>query len=105
MVKGRCSHWRVKMNHRVSVSVVGDMTIPSPSFQFLRDFLTNRMRMSHIYQPLMIRTLLTRGGRATIRQIASKFLSKDESQLEYYEEITKNMPGRVLARHGIAKRL
>ena len=60
--------------------------------------------MSHIYQPLMIRTLLTHGGRATIRQIASSFLSKDASQLEYYEEITKNMPGKVLARHGIVRR-
>ena len=57
--------------------------------------------MSHIYQPLMIRTLLTHGGRASIRQIASMFLSKDASQLEYYEEITKNIPGKVLARHGI----
>jgi diadenosine tetraphosphate (Ap4A) HIT family hydrolase len=70
----------------------------------LRDFLTTRMRMSHIYQPLMIRTLLTHGGRTSVRQIASMFLSKDASQLEYYEEITKNMPGKVLARHGIVRR-
>lgn len=76
----------------------------STSFKTLHDFLTNRMRMSHIYQPLMIRTLLTHRGRATIRQIASAFLSRDASQLEYYEEITKNMPGKVLARHEIAKR-
>jgi ATP adenylyltransferase len=74
------------------------------AFIALRDFLSNRMRMAHIYQPLMIRTLLTHGGRATIRQIASMFLSKDSSQLEYYEEITKNMPGKVLARHGIVRR-
>ena len=78
--------------------------MPSGSFQTLHHFLTARMQMQHIYQPLMIRTLLTHGGRATIRQIASMFLSKDASQLEYYEEITKNMPGKVLARHGIVKR-
>jgi diadenosine tetraphosphate (Ap4A) HIT family hydrolase len=76
----------------------------STPFKALRDFLTTRMRMAHIYQPLMIRTLLTHGGRASIRQIASTFLSKDASQLEYYEEITKNMPGKVLARHGIVRR-
>lgn len=76
----------------------------SQSFTTLRNFLNTRMRMSHIYQPLMIRTLLTHGGRASIRQIASMFLSKDASQLEYYEEITKNMPGKVLARHGIVRR-
>jgi diadenosine tetraphosphate (Ap4A) HIT family hydrolase len=62
------------------------------------------MRMSHIYQPLMIRTLLNHGGQASIRQIASQFLHKDESQLEYYEEITKNMPGKVLSKHGIVAR-
>lgn len=78
--------------------------MPSRSFKTLRDFLTTRMRMAHIYQPLMIRTLLTRGGRATIRQIASTFLSKDASQLEYYEEIAKRMPGKVLAQHGIVRR-
>ena len=78
--------------------------MPPNPFETLRDFLANRMRMSHIYQPLMIRTLLTHGGRATIRQIAAKFLGRDASQLEYYEEITKNMPGKVLARHGIVRR-
>jgi ATP adenylyltransferase len=78
--------------------------MPSNSFKTLRDFLATRMRMAHIYQPLMIRTLLTHGGKASIRQIASTFLSKDASQLEYYEEITKNMPGKVLARHGIVRR-
>lgn len=76
----------------------------SDAFEKLRDFLCSRMRMSHIYQPLMIRTLLKHSGRATIRQIAATFLSKDASQMEYYEEITKNMPGKVLARHGIVKR-
>jgi ATP adenylyltransferase len=80
------------------------LNMTSKAFTELRDFLTARMRMAHIYQPLMIRTLLTHGGRASIRQIASTFLSKDASQLEYYEEITKSMPGKVLARHGIVRR-
>lgn len=74
------------------------------SMQDLKTFLTQRMRMSHIYQPLMIRTLLRQGGYASIRQIASQFLRRDESQLEYYEEITKNMPGKVLSKHGIVAR-
>ena len=78
--------------------------MPSDSFKTLQDFLKVQMRMSHIYQPLMIRTLLTHGGRASIRQIASTFLSKDTSQLEYYEQITKNMPGKVLAKRGIVRR-
>jgi ATP adenylyltransferase len=74
------------------------------SFERLRDFIQKRMRMSHIYQPVMIRELLINGGKASIRSIASAFLSRDESQLEYYEQITKNMPGRVLTKHGIVER-
>jgi hypothetical protein len=49
--------------------------------------------MSHIYQPVMIKELLTHGGKASIRDIAAAFLARDESQLEYYEQITKDMPG------------
>lgn len=59
------------------------------------------MRMQHIYQPVMIKTLLESNDRATVRSIARAFLEKDESQLEYYEHITKAMPGKVLKRHGI----
>lgn len=33
--------------------------------------------------------------------IAAAFLRYDESQLDYYETITNNMPGRVLQKHGI----
>ncbi len=74
------------------------------SFDNLRDFIQTRMRMSHIYQPVMIRELLTHGGKASIRNIAAAFLARDASQLEYYEQITKNMPGKVLGKHGIVKR-
>src|SRR5262245_45931518 len=74
------------------------------SFEHLRDFIRSRMRMSHIYQPVMIKELLQSGGRASIRNIAAAFLSRDESQLEYYEQITKDMPGKVLGRHGIVER-
>jgi diadenosine tetraphosphate (Ap4A) HIT family hydrolase len=77
--------------------------VPS-SFEHLRDFIQKRMRMSHIYQPVMIKELLRSGGRASIRNIAAAFLSRDESQLEYYEQITKEMPGKVLGRHAIVER-
>jgi hypothetical protein len=52
----------------------------------------------------MIKELLARGGAANIRDIAAAFLARDESQLEYYEQITKDMPGKVFAKHGIVKR-
>jgi len=60
--------------------------------------------MSHIYQPVMLEVLLTRGGQATTRDIAAAFLTHDVSQLEYYEQTVKKMPGRVLASHGIVQR-
>jgi diadenosine tetraphosphate (Ap4A) HIT family hydrolase len=70
-------------------------------FEDLKDFLENRMRMSHIYQPLFIKSLIEAGGSATIRQLAHKFLSQDESQILYYEKRIKEMPLKVLRNHGV----
>ena len=67
----------------------------------LVDFLENRMRMSHIYQPLLIRSLVESDGTATLRQLAVSFVIQDESQLLYYEDRLKKMPLPVLKRHGI----
>lgn len=71
------------------------------TFDQLIDFLTNKMRMSHIYQPLLIRSLVDAGGSATLRQLAQVFLSQDESQLAYYEKRIKEMPVKVLRSHDI----
>jgi ATP adenylyltransferase len=70
----------------------------------LRDFLTGHMRMSHVYQPVMLKALLEGNGKASLRAIAAAFLAHDQAQLEYYEEITKRMPGRVLQGHGLVER-
>ena len=74
------------------------------TFNQLIDFIENRMRMSHIYQPLLIRSLIDAGGSATIRQLAQAFLIQDESQLLYYEKRIKEMPVKVLSRHEVLKR-
>ncbi len=71
------------------------------TFEELQDFLENRMRMSHIYQPLLVRSLVESGGAATIRQLAQSFLTQDESQLQYYEKRIKEMPLKVLSRHNV----
>jgi len=68
----------------------------SEQYEKLRDFLLNEMRMSHIYQPVMLIELLCREGSASASQIAKALLSRDVSQVEYYEHITKNMVGKVL---------
>jgi len=80
------------------------MSSPSASFDRLRDFISSKMRMSHVYQPLMLKMLIQNGGWASTRDIASSFLAQDGSQSDYYAEITKRMPGKVLGRHNLVKR-
>jgi len=53
------------------------------TFEELVDFIEHRMRMSHIYQPLLIRTLVDAGGMATLRQVAMAFVHRDESHIRY----------------------
>jgi plastocyanin domain-containing protein len=77
---------------QVSESMASEM-----NYKQLRDFLSSGMRLSHIYQPLLIKSLIESGGTATIRQLASIFLSQDESQIRYYENRLKEMPVKVLS--------
>ena len=69
----------------------------------LRDFIQNRMRMSHIYQPVMIKALLENGGEATTEEIATSLLAYDQSQVEYYSLRTKAMVGKVLTNNGVVE--
>ena len=69
------------------------------SYEDLADFIKNRMRMSHIYQPVMLISLLNNGGVCHESKIAKDILSHDQSQIEYYTRITNNMVGRVLRNH------
>jgi ATP adenylyltransferase len=74
------------------------------TYEQLVDFVQNRMRMSHVYQPVMLLALLRGGGRRSTADIARSILLHDESQVEYYENVTKNMVGRVLRQHGIVEK-
>src|SRR5690348_14806949 len=62
------------------------------------------MSMSPIYQPLLIWSLAEAGGTATLRQLAQAFVVQDESQILYYEQRIKEMPAKVLSRHGVIVR-
>jgi hypothetical protein len=73
-------------------------------FEDLLQFISRDMRMSHVYQPVMLRELLRRGGRASRNDIARALLNEDRSQLDYYSEITRDMVGRVLQSRHIVKR-
>jgi len=63
------------------------------------------MRMSHIYQPVMLMELLKSSGQCSTDQIARAILLHDQSQVEYYEKITRDMVGRVLRNHDIVSKL
>jgi len=70
----------------------------------LADFIENRMRMSHIYQPVMLKALLENDGQCHESEIARALLSHDASQIEYYSRITSNMVGRVLRGHNYVEK-
>ena len=65
----------------------------SSAFGKLAGYIRQRMRMSHVYQPVMLRELLARSGRASRTDIARAFLAEDRALLVDYEEITRDMPG------------
>ena len=68
------------------------------AFEKLSDFILNQMRMSHVYQPVMLIEILKNNGSASTNEVAKALLSYDISQVEYYEHITKNMVGKVLTK-------
>src|SRR4051794_9800731 len=76
----------------------------SLAYERLIQFLDTEMRMSHIYQPVMLEVLFTHGGTASAREIGAAILSHDESQIDYYQQIVHNMPGKVLRSRGIVLR-
>ena len=55
--------------------------------------------MSHIYQPVMIWTLLNNGDRASIQDIAKELAGYDQAMLEYYQERVMAMVGKVLIKN------
>lgn len=73
----------------------------SSAFTLLRDFIATAMQMSHVYQPVILRTLIDKGGKASVSEVAQALLAEDRAQIDYYREITKRMPGAVLRRRGV----
>lgn len=57
--------------------------------------------MSHVYQPVMIKCLLRSKGLASDTDIAKEISLQDPTQIEYYQNITNNMVGKVLRSHKI----
>ena len=73
-------------------------------FEELALFIEKRMMMAHVYQPVMLITLLKSQGVCSTKEIAMAILPYDQSQIDYYIQITNNMVGRILRKHGIVKK-
>ncbi len=71
----------------------------SKSYKKLKNYISNKMSMSHVYQPLMLIDLIKGNGKATGINIAKSFLSYDETQIDYYKKITSLMPFKYLSKH------
>lgn len=69
------------------------------NYETLHRFINEEMRMSQVYQPVMLMELLKSNGQASVKQIAQAILDKDPTQIEYFSEIVKNMVGRVLTKN------
>ncbi|MCP9900597.1 HNH endonuclease [Cyanobium sp. Cruz CV13-4-11] len=61
------------------------------------------MRMSHVYQPLMLMELLGRRSPAPAQDVARRILGEDVTQIDYYTERVKRMVGKVLTGNGITR--
>ncbi|RNJ80344.1 MAG: HNH endonuclease [Nitrosopumilus sp. H8] len=72
------------------------------NYEELEHFIRKKMRMTHIYQPIIIMMLLkSKDSTASIDAIARRLLNNDESQLEYYKKVGKRWPRQTLKKHGV----
>ena len=76
------------------------------TYDQLYKFISEEMQMSQVYQPVMlIEMLASKTGTATVEQIAKAILDHDPTQIDYYSEVVKKMPGVVLTKNrGIAEK-
>jgi ATP adenylyltransferase len=49
------------------------------NFHRLENYIREQMRMSHVYQPVMLQVLLEKGGSASTEDVAKALLSYDRS--------------------------
>ena len=62
----------------------------------LRHFLLEKMSMTEIYQPVIIRELLKNGGSCSKDHLASKLAEYDLAVLQYFRQILMRWPKKTL---------
>ncbi|MGD9537107.1 MAG: HNH endonuclease [Alphaproteobacteria bacterium] len=64
-------------------------------------FLTERMSMTDVYQPVIIKELLLHDGRRSKAELARVLAQYDVAIQEYYEKVVMRWPRKTLAKHEI----
>ncbi|MDA1029220.1 MAG: HNH endonuclease [Bacteroidetes bacterium] len=67
----------------------------------LHTFLTEKMSMSEVYQPVIIKHLIKKGGRCSKEDLAARLADNDRSVQEYYQRILMRWPKETLTKHHI----
>jgi len=67
----------------------------------LLEFLRERMTMTNVYQPVVIRELLLHEGWRTKQQLGAALALYDPAVQEYYARILMRWPKATLTKHGI----
>ncbi len=71
--------------------------IESPLLHFLKE----KMSMTEVYQPVVIRELLLKGGTCSKSELALALARYDQSVIEFYEKVLMRWPKQTLVKHGI----
>ena len=71
----------------------------------LTEFLRDRMEMTDVYQPVIIRELLLHNGKRTKAELAAAIAAHDLAAKDYYEKIVMRWPKKTLTKHGIVEYL
>lgn len=69
----------------------------------LLEFLRDRMSMTDVYQPVVLKELLLNEGVRTKAQLATALAGYDISVQEYYERIVMRWPKSTLTKHGMVE--
>ena len=67
--------------------------LPSAAYERLRLYIAERMRMSHIDQPLMLMERICRRRPAPAQVVARRILGEDVTPIAYYTERVNRMVG------------
>jgi predicted house-cleaning noncanonical NTP pyrophosphatase (MazG superfamily) len=72
-------------------------------YEQLKEFLEERMSMTNIYQPAIIRDLILHDGRRTKDQLAFTLISYDEYTLDKFRRTVMRWPKITLTKHDLIK--